>query len=106
MVQPIVVRLETGAINAVGLSNPGWRGFLPELEEARRGGVPVIASLFGSAPAEFREMARGLDLFALWALWATASAMAARHERSPVAVAIPLVLLWLAAVAARAWMLG
>lgn len=58
---PTVVRLETGAINAVGLSNPGWREFLLELEEARRGGVPVIASLFGSTPAEFRTMARGLD---------------------------------------------
>jgi dihydroorotate dehydrogenase (NAD+) catalytic subunit len=58
---PTVVRLETGAINAVGLSNPGWRGFLPELADARRGGVPVIASLFGSTPAEFRTMAHGLD---------------------------------------------
>ncbi len=58
---PTVVRLESGAINAVGLSNPGWRGFLPELEAARRGGVPVIASLFGSTPGEFRTMARGLD---------------------------------------------
>ncbi len=58
---PTVVRLESGAVNAVGLSNPGWRGFLPELEAARRGGVPAIASLFGSTPAEFRQMARGLD---------------------------------------------
>lgn len=58
---PTVVRLESGTINAVGLSNPGWRGFLSELEEARKGGVPVIASLFGSTPAEFRTMARGLD---------------------------------------------
>lgn len=58
---PAVVRLETGAINAVGLSNPGWRGFLPELEGVRRGGVPVVVSLFGSTPAEFRTMARGLE---------------------------------------------
>ncbi|MEM3086569.1 MAG: dihydroorotate dehydrogenase [Halobacteria archaeon] len=57
---PTVVRLETGAINAVGLSNPGWRGFLPELSDARRGGVPVMASLFGAFPAEFGAMARGL----------------------------------------------
>lgn len=57
---PTVVRLECGAVNAVGLSNPGWREFLPELEVARRGRVPVVASLYGSRPEEFREMARGL----------------------------------------------
>lgn len=57
---PALVRLEAGFINAMGLPNPGYREFLPELETAKKAGVPVIASIFGAGEAEFTEVARGL----------------------------------------------
>lgn len=57
---PSLVRLDTGYINAMGLPNPSYKEFLPELEIAKEAGVPVIASIFGATEAEFVEVANGL----------------------------------------------
>lgn len=57
---PSLVRLECGYINAMGLSNPSYKEFLPELDVAKQAGVPVIASIFGADEAEFKEVAQGL----------------------------------------------
>lgn len=58
---PSMVRLECGFLNAMGLPNPSYPGFLQELEIAKKdSGVPVIASIFGGTAAEFTEVAEGL----------------------------------------------
>ncbi|HNX39476.1 MAG TPA: dihydroorotate dehydrogenase [Methanothrix sp.] len=64
---PTIVPVECGLLNAMGLPNPSYRGFQEEIDSARAGGVPVIASIFGSSAAEFAQIARGLkaDAFEL-----------------------------------------
>jgi dihydroorotate dehydrogenase (NAD+) catalytic subunit len=58
---PSMVKLECGYLNAMGLPNPSYEAFLPELEKAKnKAGVPVIASIFGGNPEEFRMVAEGL----------------------------------------------
>lgn len=58
---PSMVKLECGYLNAMGLPNPSYESFLPELEKAKdKAGVPVIASIFGGNPEEFRMVAEGL----------------------------------------------
>jgi dihydroorotate dehydrogenase (NAD+) catalytic subunit len=52
---PCLVVLEDGLLNAMGLPNPS-RDFLFEITELE--GQPVIASVFGGNPEEFREVAR------------------------------------------------
>jgi dihydroorotate dehydrogenase (NAD+) catalytic subunit len=51
----------------MGLPNPSYREFQEEIEIARTGGAPVIASIFGSSAEEFAQIARGLkaDAFEL-----------------------------------------
>lgn len=64
---PTIVSVTGGLLNAMGLPNPSYRDFQGEIEIARSGGVPVIASIFGSSAAEFAQIARGLkaDAFEL-----------------------------------------
>lgn len=58
---PSMVKLDCGFLNAMGLPNPSHPAFLQELEIAKKdSGVPVIASIFGGSPAEFKEVAEGL----------------------------------------------
>lgn len=58
---PSMVKLDCGFLNAMGLPNPSYPSFLQELEIAKKdSGVPVIASIFGGSPAEFKEVAEGL----------------------------------------------
>jgi dihydroorotate dehydrogenase (NAD+) catalytic subunit len=58
---PSMIRLECGFLNAMGLPNPSYPGFLQELKLAKNdSGVPVIASIFGGNAAEFTEVAEGL----------------------------------------------
>jgi dihydroorotate dehydrogenase (NAD+) catalytic subunit len=64
---PTVVQVECGLLNAMGLPNPSYRAFQEEIDTARMGGRPVIASIFGSSALEFSQIARGLkaDAFEL-----------------------------------------
>ncbi len=64
---PNVVQVECGLLNAMGLPNPGFKDFQKEIDVAKTGGVPVVASIFGSSAAEFARIARGLkpDAFEL-----------------------------------------
>jgi dihydroorotate dehydrogenase (NAD+) catalytic subunit len=58
---PSMIRLDCGFLNAMGLPNPSYPGFLQELEIAKKdSGVPVIASIFGGTADEFTEVAEGL----------------------------------------------
>ena len=64
---PTMVEVDCGYLNAMGLPNPSYRNFQDEIEKAKEGGVPVIASIFGGEPDEFREVAKALcpDAFEL-----------------------------------------
>jgi dihydroorotate dehydrogenase (NAD+) catalytic subunit len=58
---PSMVKFEFGFLNAMGLPNPSYPNFLQELDIAKKDSeVPVIASIFGGNPAEFKEVAEGL----------------------------------------------
>jgi dihydroorotate dehydrogenase (NAD+) catalytic subunit len=58
---PTVVQVEGGLLNAMGLPNPSYHNFQEEIDIGREGGVPVVASIFGSGSEEFVEVAQGLD---------------------------------------------
>ena len=45
---PAVIPLEHGILNAVGLANPGIDEYGEEIKEAKKGGAPVIGSVFAS----------------------------------------------------------
>lgn len=53
---PTTVEVTGGVINAIGLSNPGVENFKQELEKLERS-VPAVASIYGSNPEEFSEIA-------------------------------------------------
>jgi hypothetical protein len=52
------------------------------------------------------EFARGVDVFNVWSLWVTSVALARDAESTPEAIAPGLLLFWLLANLARAWLLG
>jgi dihydroorotate dehydrogenase (NAD+) catalytic subunit len=58
---PSVIFHGGGILNAVGLSNPGYRDFAQEMETAKTGGVPVIGSVFGFSVEDFVEVAKGME---------------------------------------------
>lgn len=53
---PCVVELPCGLLNAMGLPNPGAEAFAGEISEARKGGVPIIASVFGASEEEYADL--------------------------------------------------
>lgn len=57
---PTTVEVEGGIINAIGLSNPGVENFTEELGKLD-GNVPKIASIYGSTPLEFSQIAERVD---------------------------------------------
>jgi dihydroorotate dehydrogenase (NAD+) catalytic subunit len=57
---PTIVELPYGLINAMGLPNPGWEGFL-EMVEGYKFDFPVIVSIFGGTPEEFAFLAEKLS---------------------------------------------
>ena len=59
-INPTLVEVEGGVLNAMGLPNPGVEGYLDELRELKHGGVPVVASFFASTIEEFRAGAEAL----------------------------------------------
>ncbi|MGQ9587680.1 MAG: dihydroorotate dehydrogenase [Thermoplasmata archaeon] len=54
---PSVVELECGLLNAMGLPNPGIEVYADEIRQARKGGVPIIGSVFGGTEDEIAELA-------------------------------------------------
>jgi dihydroorotate dehydrogenase (NAD+) catalytic subunit len=58
---PSMVEVDCGYLNAMGLPNPSYKNFQDEIDRAREGGVPVIASIFGGCSLDFLEIAKYLD---------------------------------------------
>ncbi|MFP4201766.1 MAG: dihydroorotate dehydrogenase [Candidatus Acetothermia bacterium] len=56
---PNVIRVDGGYLNAMGLPNPGVEEFADEMEEEAVD-FPVIGSIYGGDPEEFRSVARKL----------------------------------------------
>ncbi len=59
-INPTIVEVEGGVLNAMGLPNPGVEGYLDELRDLKKWGVPVVASFFASTLDEFRSGATAL----------------------------------------------
>ena len=62
---PSMVEVDCGYLNAMGLQNPSFRNFQDEIDIAREGGVPVVASIFGGCTEEFSEIAGTIKADAL-----------------------------------------
>ncbi|NQT08906.1 dihydroorotate dehydrogenase [Candidatus Bathyarchaeota archaeon] len=58
---PTLVSVEGGALNAMGLPNPGAEYFVDMIRELQGDGIPVVASFFGGSIEEFREVANVLS---------------------------------------------
>ena len=60
---PVVYELPCGLLNAMGLPNPGIENYEDEIKIARRGGVPIIGSIFGSNAEEFSYLAKKMESY-------------------------------------------
>jgi dihydroorotate dehydrogenase (NAD+) catalytic subunit len=58
---PTLVPFDYGALNAMGLPNPGVEYFIEEIKELKKMGVPVVASFFGGSIQDFVDVARALS---------------------------------------------
>lgn len=59
--EPTMVEVEGGAVNAVGLPNPGAEAFSEQLAQVRGRGLPIVVSVFGGDDAEFAKVVTVLD---------------------------------------------
>ena len=54
---PTLVTVEGGALNAMGLPNPGAEYFVDTIRALNGDGIPVVASFFGASIEDFRDVA-------------------------------------------------
>ncbi|HEX7575430.1 MAG TPA: dihydroorotate dehydrogenase [Candidatus Methanoperedens sp.] len=64
---PSMVEVDCGYLNAMGLPNPSYKNFQHEIDTAKEGGVPVIASIFGGCALDFSQISGSIhaDAFEL-----------------------------------------
>lgn len=55
---PTLVQVDCGLLNAMGLPNQSVHHFVEEISEAKKGGVPVIISVYGFSSEDFGEAAK------------------------------------------------
>jgi len=55
---PTIVEVPVGLLNAIGLASPGISMMKDEIDEAKRSGAPVIASVFGFSVLDYSKSAR------------------------------------------------
>ena len=58
---PTLVPVEGGVLNAMGLPNPGADHYVEAIRALKAEGIPVVASFFGASIEEFREVAEILS---------------------------------------------
>ncbi len=58
---PVIYELPYGLLNAIGLANPGIENYADEIKIAKKGGVPVIGSVFASTVEDFVYLARKME---------------------------------------------
>jgi dihydroorotate dehydrogenase (NAD+) catalytic subunit len=54
---PTLISVEGGVLNAMGLPNPGVDYYVKAIKALKEEGIPVVASFFGASIEEFREVA-------------------------------------------------
>ncbi|MDP8012255.1 MAG: dihydroorotate dehydrogenase [Thermoplasmata archaeon] len=57
---PVVIEIDTGIINAIGLANPGIDNFKDEIKKVKENGIPVIGSIFGNKD-DFTLLAKKME---------------------------------------------
>ena len=65
---PTVVELPVGLLNAVGLPNPGIADYEAEVHEAVSGGAAVIGSVYGRDAAEYAAVAKRMASYGILAV--------------------------------------
>ena len=60
-VNPTVVELEYGILNAMGLPNPGIDEYSKEIKNLKNINIPTIGSIFGSNSEEFKKLAINME---------------------------------------------
>jgi dihydroorotate dehydrogenase (NAD+) catalytic subunit len=58
---PTMVMLEGGVLNAMGLPNPGVNYYVEAIKALKNEGIPVVASFFGGSVEDFKEVAKILS---------------------------------------------
>lgn len=58
---PSMVEVDCGYLNAMGLPNPSYKNFQQEINTAKEGEVPIIASIFGGCALDFSKIAGAID---------------------------------------------
>lgn len=58
---PRIAETPSGMLNAIGIENVGVEAFIAEKLPLLPDGVPVIVSVFGTAPEEYADLCRRLD---------------------------------------------
>lgn len=58
---PTLIRVDCGALNAMGLPNPGAEYYSEEIKAIKELGVPIVASFFGGTVEEFASVAHQLS---------------------------------------------
>jgi dihydroorotate dehydrogenase (NAD+) catalytic subunit len=58
---PTMVIVEGGILNAMGLPNPGAEYFIEAIKALKADGIPVVASFFGASVEDFRDVAEVLS---------------------------------------------
>lgn len=60
-VEPTIVDVEGGMVNAAGLPNPGAERFSEQLGEVKEKGLPIFVSIFGADDGEFAKVVGAVD---------------------------------------------
>ena len=58
---PTIIELEHGILNAMGLPNPGIEEFKDEIIKLKKSNIPIIGSIFGTNSKEFVELAKKMQ---------------------------------------------
>ncbi|MCD6275344.1 MAG: dihydroorotate dehydrogenase [Thermoplasmata archaeon] len=88
---PVIYELSYGLLNAIGLANPGIENYGEEIKIAKRGGVPVIGSVFGKDAEEFAYLARKMEEYGVDAVELNLSCPHARGYGMEIGVDAALV---------------
>ena len=64
---PVIVEMNQGLLNAIGLPNPGIENFKSEIDIAKTGKAPIVGSIFGTIE-EFPILAKKMESYGVDAL--------------------------------------
>ena len=65
---PTVVELDVGLLNAIGLPNPGIEAYEEDVKVARDGGAAIIGSVYGKDAEEYADVAKRMASYGVLAV--------------------------------------